>query len=176
MLESDHSLNIAAGTKVFLDFGGIETINSYGVNLHTAKPGDFHDHIIRKTALGVSRDSLVMTQKELSSPNAVSPEHLRFLKELKISHRSGDYFFVHAGIDPSLSLQEQPEHVLVGLSKRARDFAEYKGTVENDIVVVHGHTILQKPVVTQNQINIDTGIYKEGFGILSCAILRGKKC
>jgi diadenosine tetraphosphatase ApaH/serine/threonine PP2A family protein phosphatase len=97
---------------------------------------------------------------------AVPLAHLAFLDGLTMMHREGGYLFVHAGIRPGVTLEDQaPEDLL-----RIRQpflFTERK----LGVVVVHGHTPVKTPVVRTNRIGIDTGAVFGGC--LTCAVLEG---
>lgn len=83
--------------------------------------------------------------------------------------------FVHAGIDPNIPLASQDRNTMRGIDNRVRKFVEYKGPIEDNMVIVHGHAVSKKPYATHNQIGIDTGIFKTGHGLLTCAVLSGNK-
>ena len=93
--------------------------------------------------------------------------HLEFLKGLSVSHREGDYFFVHAGIRPGVPLDRQSEEDLLWIR------APFLGSPdERDVVVVHGHTPVEAPEVHSNRIAVDTGAVWSGR--LTAAVLRGR--
>lgn len=80
--------------------------------------------------------------------------HLEFLRSLPCSYDDGLRFFVHAGVDPSVSLTRQKaKHLLWArepfLSSK-RDFGR---------LVVHGHTPTSTgaPELLSNRLNVDTG-------------------
>ena len=87
-----------------------------------------------------------------------------FLEDLDDWFELGDYMFVHAGIDPGRSLSRQdPQH-----TRWIREpFLSHAGLYEK--VVVHGHTITDKPEFHPNRISIDTGAYYSGN--LTCLVL-----
>lgn len=96
--------------------------------------------------------------------DAIPGEQLRFLQALRLFHRDGDYFFVHAGLRPGVALAEQDAEDLVWIRE---PFLSYQG--DFGIVVVHGHTPTKAPVVRANRIGIDTGaVYG---GALTAAVL-----
>src|SRR5262249_3710878 len=100
---------------------------------------------------------------------ALPPEHLAFFRALELKVTLGDYVFVHAGIRPGISLEDQSEEDLLWI----RD--EFlASTLPHEKVVVHGHTPLTGPVRTPNRISLDTGAY--ATGILTCAVLEGTTC
>ncbi len=79
-------------------------------------------------------------------------EHLQFLKELRLYYETEDYIFVHGGINPEKSLEEQTED----------DFLWIRGSFYNAEVrfpktVVFGHTPFNEPFVKEDRIGIDTG-------------------
>lgn len=98
--------------------------------------------------------------------DAVPPAHLKFLRELMMSHLEGGYLFVHAGVRPGITLEAQaPEDLL-----RIRQPFLYSDQ-SFGAVVVHGHTPVKAPVVRANRIDIDTGAVFGGP--LTCAVLEG---
>jgi serine/threonine protein phosphatase 1 len=102
-----------------------------------------------------------------SWPESIPGEHLRFLRELTLSHREGGYFFVHAGIRPGVPLEKQAREDLL----RMRQPFLYSET-DFGAVVVHGHTPVKEPVVRHNRIAIDTGAVFGGK--MTCLVLEGE--
>lgn len=134
----------------WLRYGGDATMVSYGVRL---QPG--LDDEAR----------LAATQPAMAA--AVPREHLDFLESLEVAFSFGDYFFCHAGIRPNLPLDAQAEEDLIWI----RDpFLDWRG--DPGKVVVHGHTIEERPAVRRNRIGVDTGAYSTGN--LTCVVLEGK--
>ncbi len=83
---------------------------------------------------------------------ALPQTHLRFFRTLKLSVSFGDYFFVHAGVRPGVSLAAQTEEDLVWIRNPFLNHTSPFGKI-----VVHGHTPAHLPVVRPNRIGIDTG-------------------
>lgn len=83
--------------------------------------------------------------------------HKRFFNNLRLSVSIGDYFFVHAGINPVASLKNQKERDMLWIRQR---FLKHKGRFEK--VIVHGHSISNSPALKSNRIGIDTGAWKSG--------------
>jgi serine/threonine protein phosphatase 1 len=131
-------------------FGGLETLLSYGL-----KP------VFNSTP--VEQIELAHTFAE------VLPEsHLQFLKALKPWFSCGDFFFVHAGVNPRVPLTEQLEEDLLWIRD---DFL----TADTNFgkLVVHGHTPMAEPDIRSNRINIDTGAFATGR--LTCLIIEGSE-
>lgn len=129
--------------------GGLATLFSYGVA--TRGQG------------GEPRSNAVVAE-EL---RARLPEpHLRFLRGLALTHREGDYLFVHAGIRPGVALERQDPEDLMWIREPFT-----RSQAEHGCVVVHGHTIEPEPVDAGNRIGIDTGAY--ATGVLTCLVLQG---
>jgi len=122
----------------FLRHGGRETVLSFGV-----------DRDAFRTA---SLDEVQGMMDE-----AISPDTRRFLAELEDMIEIGDYLFVHAGIDPALSLEQQPRDTLRWIREPFLSHSEAFARV-----VVHGHTINEKVQDRGNRIGIDTGAYASG--------------
>lgn len=95
------------------------------------------------------------------------PEYDRqILRGLTLSWRAGDYFFVHAGIDPRKPLEAQTEMDLLWIREPFLSWPRPLG-----MVVVHGHTPAPHPEVRPHRIGIDTGAV--GGGALTCLVLEG---
>lgn len=120
--------------------GGDATLASYGV----APPNAWTD-----------RDQLAAAQDGLSA--ALPPAHRGFLDRLVLSHREGDYLFVHAGIRPGVALAAQDPHDLIWIREEF-----LLSAADHGAVVVHGHTITGEPQLRDNRIGIDTGAYRSG--------------
>ena len=124
---------------LWLDNGGEETLRSYKV----AEP-------------------LRVRPKEWQA--AIPHAHQAWLAGLDMMHREGTYIFVHAGIRPGLTLMSQNREDLLWIRE---PFLSDRSP--RDVVVVHGHTITEAPVVTENRIGIDTGAATGGA--LTCLVL-----
>jgi len=131
----------------WLAYGGIATLMSYGV------------------ALPQSDRDLVRVQGELRA--ALPARHLDFMRELKLTHVEGDYFFTHAGVRPGVALAEQEPQDLLWI----RDVF-LSSTADFGKIVVHGHSITDAPDVRRNRIGIDTGAFASGK--LTCLVLQGQ--
>jgi diadenosine tetraphosphatase ApaH/serine/threonine PP2A family protein phosphatase len=130
----------------FLSWGGIQTLESYGVDL-----------------TGSIRSNAELA-RELS--RLVPAEHRRFLSHLPLFHEEGDYFFCHAGVRPGVALQFQDPHDLMWIRG---EFHAHKGDFGK--VVVHGHTPQAQVEFHKNRINIDTRAFDTG--ILTALVLEG---
>ncbi|MZR29689.1 metallophosphoesterase family protein [Sneathiella litorea] len=135
--------------KRWLYYGGDATLRSYGV-----------DFALRD----ITEDKIVQAGRKLRKN--LPDSHLKFICSLKSSHMIGDYFFVHAGIEPGKSIDNQKEHDLLWI----RDaFLEHEGLYEK--VIVHGHSIIPEPELKDNRIGIDTGAFYSN--LLTCLVLEG---
>jgi serine/threonine protein phosphatase 1 len=120
-------------------YGGLETLLSYGL----AAPARANAEEQRRLAMEFA---------------AVLPDaHRRFLASLRLSYVCGDFFFVHAGVRPRVSLDRQREADLLWIREEFLDYEEPFGKI-----VVHGHTPVVEPDVRSNRIDIDTGAYATG--------------
>lgn len=131
-------------------FGGLETLLSYGL-----KP------VLNPTPA---------EQMELAHTfaNVLPESHLQFLKALKPWFSCGDFFFVHAGVNPRVPLTEQLEEDLLWIRD---DFLTADANFGK--LVVHGHTPVAEPDIRSNRINIDTGAFATGR--LTCLIIEGSE-
>jgi serine/threonine protein phosphatase 1 len=134
----------------WLTYGGLETLLSYGV-------------AIRK--LPTDAGSAAELRDALRA--AVPPRHIDFLRRCVLSHVEGDYVFVHAGVRPGRSLEQQDRRDLLWIRE---EFLRAPGALPGK-VVVHGHTICDSPQDLGHRIDIDTGAFVSGR--LTCLVLRG---
>lgn len=125
----------------WLEFGGLTTLASYGVEppRAAAGPQDYQR----------ARDELL---------DNMPAAHLRLLDQLELMISLGDYAFVHAGIRPNCSLDRQVEDDLLWIRS---DFLDATGPHEK--VIVHGHSWSgENPDIQAHRIGIDTGAYQTG--------------
>lgn len=144
-----HFLEDAEALGDWKRYGGLETLNSYRVDVGPAMRGEGYENA-RKAFLA-------------EFPSA----HLRFLRDTQLSLTIGDYFFCHAGVRPGAPLDAQRAEDLLWI----RDgFLRYQGSFGK--IVVHGHTPVAEPDVRSNRINIDTGAF--ATSVLTCLVLEGE--
>ncbi len=129
-------------------FGGLETLVSYRVDVSQLMRGQGHEAA-----------RLQMAEK---TPAA----HREFLNSMPLTHELGDYFFCHAGVRPGVPLARQSAADLLWIRDEFLASPAFHGKV-----VVHGHTPVSAPDIRPNRINIDTGAY--ATGVLSCLVLEG---
>jgi len=142
ILDGDTSL-----IQSWLRFGGEQCLKSYG-----ADPLEI---------------SVLDGASAVAAIRAVIPDkHQAFLRSFVDTCRFGDYLFVHAGIRPGVSIDQQLQSDL----RWIREPFLHDDT-DHGCVVVHGHTIC--PVVEEhsNRIGIDTGAYRTG--VLTALALEG---
>lgn len=133
--------------RQFADFGGEETVQSYGVGI------DF------TTASGLREGHAALKR-------AVPPSHMSFLNGLAYSIGFGDFFFCHAGIRPGVPLDEQDTHDLTWIRSEFLDYPHL-----HPKVIVHGHTPHDEPEVMANRVNVDTLAYRSG--VLTALVIDG---
>lgn len=129
-------------TKIWLRNGGETTLASYGLSL---------DEFLRRRI------------DRLGFDDVIPESHLAFIDSLKMSVTLGDFYFVHAGIDPDRHLADQEEADMLWIRDR---FVDKSG--EYEAIIVHGHTPTRKADVRSNRIGIDTGAV---FGGDLCCLL-----
>lgn len=94
----------------------------------------------------------------------VPADQLAWVRALALTHREGDYLFVHAGLRPGVSIRGQSRDDLLWIREPF-----LSDTAPREAVVVHGHTPVKSPEVRPNRINIDTGAVMGGR--LTCLVL-----
>jgi len=131
----------------FLKHGGRETVLSYGI-----KKKRYNE----------------LTMKDLQAElhELVPGKHRKFLAEMEDIIVAGDYVFVHAGINPKHSLEDQKQSDLRWIRER---FLKHREPFSH--VVVHGHTIFEDIEHTDYRIGIDTGAFRTGK--LTALVLEG---
>lgn len=127
-------------------YGGLETLTSYSV-----KPP-------RIRTVGEEWTTACDALNE-----AMPAEHRRFLSSLEVSATVGDYIFVHAGLRPGKSLEDQVEQDALWIRE---DFLN--DTSSFGVIVVHGHTPISAPHRDFRRIGIDTGAYLSGKLTAAC--------
>jgi serine/threonine protein phosphatase 1 len=136
-------LKFLAGETVgseWVKLGGAATLRSYGVPApHPEAPqADFE----------TARALFIQ---------AVSQEHVAFLKGLQLWVERGDYLFVHAGVKPDVPIADQKEKDLLWIRG---EFGRCERPSSK--VVVYGHTPSSKPRIERWKIGLDTGAYMSG--------------
>lgn len=97
------------------------------------------------------------------------PDRYRdFLENLPYRHEEGDYLFVHAGVRPGVPLERQNADDLLWIREEFLYSNAFHGKV-----VVHGHSISDRPEMLHNRIGIDTGAFASGR--LTCLVLEGDR-
>lgn len=132
------------------------------------------------------KDTLKSFAEKIPDPRTVgSKEHKEWLKKtlskrrldvlngLKSHIRFGDLLFVHAGIDPGLSLKKNFSKSRLSRSDThwawiRGPFLNHEGPYPDNVFVVHGHTILPGPRLHPHRIGLDTGGYR--YGVLTGAV------
>ncbi|OYV39197.1 MAG: hypothetical protein B7Z80_07950 [Rhodospirillales bacterium 20-64-7] len=95
---------------------------------------------------------------------ALPADHLHWLRGLTLTHQEGSYLFVHAGIRPGTTLNDQSRDDLLTMRHPFLSSEQDFGAI-----VVHGHSSAPSVHIGANRIGLDTGA---GIGgKLTCAVL-----
>jgi serine/threonine protein phosphatase 1 len=120
--------------------GGLQTLASFG---------------IRGVSEHTNGKALVDARDAMRDVMGVPME--KWLQSLPFYWQSGNVAVVHAGVNPKQPFDcQQPKHFVWGHP----DFL--KTARSDDVWVVHGHTIVNEPVIQNGRIAIDTGAYATG--------------
>ncbi|MEH6757709.1 MAG: metallophosphoesterase family protein [Parasphingorhabdus sp.] len=122
-------------TRFFNRIGGKETILSYEISMREY----------------MELDNAALAER---LPELIPAHHIDFVKAFEDQIIIGDYAFVHAGIRPGISLEEQKPKDLRWIRE---EFLSVKEAHEK--VIIYGHTINEDVVEQSNRIGIDTGAY-----------------
>ncbi len=130
-----------------------------------------HDRIGGKETLasyGVAVPDGIRTYRLHAEARAAVPEaHRAYLEALPVMHRHGDLCFVHAGIRPGVTLDDQAEDDLIWIRQEF-----HRSTADHGPLIVHGHTPVGEVTHYGNRLNIDTGA---GQGkALSAVVIEGR--
>lgn len=137
MLQAREDLRVLSR---WLDFGGLETLGSYGIGF---------DRI---------RAALADRHKARELLDAYVPgEHWAFLEALPVSLEIANCIFAHAGLRPRRTLAEHSDDDLLWYAGEREDDARDDGRL-----VIHGHIAVKQAEVHSGRINIDTGAYVSG--------------
>ena len=123
---------------MWLGQGGRETLLSYGV------PPAALDRPTRRDLA-----SLVHAY--------IPADHIEFLHSMPVLLQTPGHVYVHAGIDASMSIDDQPTDILLWYRD---NFVETYAELGK--CVVHGHSVTPRPLVTAFRIAIDTGACETG--------------
>lgn len=128
--------------RPWLEHGGYACAESYGLSAHmlTGQTDEALEHMLL---------------------SAVPTSHVDFMREFADSVVFGDYFLVHAGVRPGVTLAAQSPRDMRWIRE------PFLGSDLNfGAVVVHGHSVSDSVVIRRNRIGLDTGAYLGGP--LSC--------
>lgn len=146
MLEGNHEamlrqfLDQPAEHDHWLEFGGVDTLRSYGIEVPPARDARL------RVAL---RDALL---------DVMPTSHHALLQRLELVVERGDYAFVHAGVAPGVALRAQRRDDLLWIRDAFLDHPKPSASI-----IVHGHTWYDaNPTVLPHRIGIDTGAYETG--------------
>ncbi|CDX33431.1 Bis(5'nucleosyl)-tetraphosphatase, ApaH [Mesorhizobium sp. ORS 3359] len=149
MLAGNHDIGMlefladAEPDGLFMNYGGVQTAQSYGVDLVR----DAHWY---GKAEAIARGHAALVK-------AVPRSHVDFLQSLTFSASFGDFFFCHAGIRPGVPLDRQNQQDLIWIRDAFHDHQELFS-----MVIVHGHTPVPEAEVKANRVNVDTLAWKSG--------------
>lgn len=132
------SFDQPAALHGFLRYGGRETLASYGLD-----PENLAD-----IAFEYAQEMLVQ---------AIPLEDRAFMEGFETTITVDDYLFVHAGIRPTVAIDEQKAQDCRWIRE---PFLSHKG--DHGLHVVHGHTICDEVEFKSNRCGIDTGAFRSG--------------
>ena len=148
---SDFLFNKINNLRYWLNLGADKTFRSYDIEVAEFIKEGFEEENIEKV-----RDIFL---KKLNQ------DHIIFFKNLKLNYTLGNYFFVHAGINPKKKMEEQTKEDF--LWSRSKEF--YDKNFQYNKIIVHGHTPEKNIINYPYRINVDTGCFFSGK--LSCVCL-----
>jgi len=154
------ALEKPASIALWTMFGGIEALASYGVKMDAAfaVPG------AEAAGAGAAAEGKALSRQLLA---ALPSEHRAFFEAMPLSARFGDLFCVHAGIRPGVAIEAQEPRDLMNIREPFQSDLRDHG-----VLVIHGHTPVEEPVIRANRIDIDTKAFASGR--LTCLVYDGE--
>ncbi|MCF3640217.1 metallophosphoesterase [Rhizobium sp. TRM95111] len=129
-----------AGNFAWFDFGADATFRAYGID---------PDPFLRST------DGKMALAERLQK--TVPDRHIRFLEDLAALATVGRFVLVHAGLRPGVPLKHQEDQDLLWIRE---PFLSEGPCLP--LTVVHGHTPVEVPVISDDRIAIDTACFATG--------------
>ena len=118
----------------WLRYGGLQTLASFQIGVASAE---------------AQRDALMA---------ALGDDMIVWLRDRPTHFTSGNVAIVHAGADPTIPVSMQASETLIwGHDRFGKDRRE------DDIWIVHGHTVVDAPRAEDGIVSIDTGAYATGI-------------
>ena len=139
----------------WLKYGGLDTLANYGIRFEGGMP------------LPAEAERAAEAMRD-----AIPREHFEFLRGLELSVTLGETLFVHAGVDPFKPLAAQTQRDMTAIRQPFLSWHEHPEFRPLEKMVVHGHSVSEKPVIRPHRIGVDTGLFKGGK--LSAAVLEGQ--
>lgn len=132
--------------------GGVETLESFGIN-------------------GISAKSTLeqMTQAADALAAAMPDGMQAWLRALPLYWQSGNLVCVHAAMDPARAPSEQKDRTLLWGHQSFLNQAR-----EDGLWIAHGHTIVRTPEIVNRRIAVDTGAWQSGR--LTAAAISARAC
>jgi serine/threonine protein phosphatase 1 len=119
----------------WLEFGGYETLSSYGLTLDMDAASRMSDRKLRQLL-----------------DAHVPRTHLEFLRGFSAGMIVGRYVLVHASVDAERSLENQTWRTIL--------WGDPPEVAPPGMTVVHGHTVVADPLATPVRISVDTGAWR----------------
>lgn len=137
--------------RSFLRNGGVETLASYGYRYK----GDWNADL-----------------------TVIPKEHLKWLRSLPLFYETENYFFVHAGVKPDRSLDEQDPNDMIWIRHEFFLAADAHFPFDWGKHIVHGHTptVRYTTELKHNRTNLDTGSVWSGeqaIGVFDLSVQHG---
>lgn len=142
---------LKAGPR-WLKYGGIQTLNSYGIDGLTPD---------------ASTEQLYEACEELWDALPEGTE--QWLRHLPLRWSSGNLHCVHAALDPQHTISQQSQDVMLWGCDTF-----FKNPREDGNWVIHGHTVVEKPIWGNSRVSLDTGCYYTG--VLTAAAFTNNTC
>ncbi|MDR1049615.1 MAG: serine/threonine protein phosphatase [Deltaproteobacteria bacterium] len=112
----------------------------------------FTNFIFGRTELQLASNGVAWTMRSYSNNSPFPSSHIKFYEDLVLFHETERHIFVHAGMRPGLTLDDQSEDDFLWIRDEFIDSAYDFGKT-----VVFGHTPFKAPYVKTGRVGLDTG-------------------
>ena len=137
---------------MWLTFGGYETLDSYNI------PIMFSKNDLDKWYYNYELLPIDAFEKQVQLINFNFPDtHKEFLESMKLWHQEDNYLFVHGGINPFIDFYSNKKSDFLWIRQPFLTYPFPYKKDNKDIIVVHGHTPIEKIEIHNNRIPLDFG-------------------
>lgn len=145
----------------WLNNGGVTTLHSYARD----KFEKVNDFVAELNKYGNNHDDFTKYLNNFLDEYVVSDKLMSLFDNAYHMDVNGGFIGVHAGVNPYKSLETQNGNDLRWIRTAFLNYVD-----DNMPAVIHGHTIMDRPTVTENRISLDVGSYGHSPQVAICHV------